>query len=80
MSEPLYDIDEPAQALDLFAGPGGWDVGVSELGINPLGVEWDAWQGTKSAQYLQVGNAVPPLMARRIVESLTGVVAEEVAA
>lgn len=28
-------------AVDLFAGPGGWDVGARELGIDPLGIEWD---------------------------------------
>lgn len=27
--------------LDLFAGPGGWDVGAARLGIYPLGVELD---------------------------------------
>jgi DNA (cytosine-5)-methyltransferase 1 len=30
------------KALDLFAGPGGWDEGLRPLGIRPLGVEWDA--------------------------------------
>ena len=29
------------KALDLFAGPGGWDEGLRPLGIAPLGVEWD---------------------------------------
>lgn len=29
------------KALDLFAGPGGWDEGVRALGLEPLGVEWD---------------------------------------
>lgn len=29
------------RALDLFAGPGGWDEGVRPLGIRPLGVELD---------------------------------------
>jgi DNA (cytosine-5)-methyltransferase 1 len=28
-------------ALDLFAGPGGWDHGLRELDITPLGIEWD---------------------------------------
>lgn len=27
--------------IDLFAGPGGWDTGVADLGIRPLGFEWD---------------------------------------
>jgi DNA (cytosine-5)-methyltransferase 1 len=27
--------------VDLFAGPGGWDVGARELGLEPLGIEWD---------------------------------------
>lgn len=35
--------DSPSlfSALDLFAGPGGWDHGIEPLGIRPLGVEWD---------------------------------------
>lgn len=28
-------------ALDLFAGPGGWDVGARALSIDPLGIEYD---------------------------------------
>lgn len=28
-------------ALDLFAGPGGWDVGAKAIGLDPLGIEWD---------------------------------------
>lgn len=28
-------------ALDLFAGPGGWDVGARALALDPLGVEFD---------------------------------------
>lgn len=27
--------------LDLFAGPGGWDVAAHALGYEPLGIEWD---------------------------------------
>lgn len=28
--------------IDLFAGCGGWDVGARELGMDPVGFEWDA--------------------------------------
>lgn len=28
-------------AIDLFAGPGGWDYACRVLGIDPLGIEWD---------------------------------------
>jgi DNA (cytosine-5)-methyltransferase 1 len=31
----------PGAVLDLFAGPGGWDVAANSLGIDPLGVELD---------------------------------------
>jgi site-specific DNA-cytosine methylase len=29
--------------LDLFAGPGGWDVGIGLLGLDAVGVEIDEW-------------------------------------
>ena len=29
------------QVLDLFAGPGGWDLAARRLGMDPLGIEWD---------------------------------------
>lgn len=32
---PDYD------AVDLFAGPGGWDVAARDLGLHVLGIEWD---------------------------------------
>ncbi|MFP8960010.1 DNA cytosine methyltransferase [Streptomyces nanhaiensis] len=28
--------------LDLFAGPGGWDEAARQLGLRPVGLEWDA--------------------------------------
>lgn len=29
------------RTVDLFAGPGGWDLAAHRLGLDPLGVEWD---------------------------------------
>ena len=29
------------QVRNLFAGPGGWDLAATELGLDPLGIEWD---------------------------------------
>ena len=33
---------EGAAVVDLFAGPGGWDCAARELGIETVGIEWDA--------------------------------------
>lgn len=33
---PEHNLD-----LDLFAGPGGWDVAAHRLGLDPYGVEWN---------------------------------------
>lgn len=30
-----------SEVVDLFAGPGGWDLAARALGIDPLGLEWD---------------------------------------
>ena len=32
----------PGIDVDLFGGPGGWDVAAEALGLHPLGIEWDA--------------------------------------
>jgi DNA (cytosine-5)-methyltransferase 1 len=38
---PGKDESATDQVVDLFAGPGGWDVGARWLGLDPLGVEND---------------------------------------
>lgn len=30
-------------AVDLFGGPGGWDLGARTFGIDPVGAERDRW-------------------------------------
>lgn len=42
------------KTLDLFAGPGGWDVAAREIGLDPLGVELDvATRQTRKAAGLR---------------------------
>jgi hypothetical protein len=36
-----HDAPVTAPVIDLFAGPGGWDLAAHHLGMRPLGIEWD---------------------------------------
>ncbi|OXM61373.1 DNA cytosine methyltransferase [Amycolatopsis vastitatis] len=38
---PDFHSEDP-HATDVFGGAGGWDVAARQLGLNALGVEWDA--------------------------------------
>jgi len=52
--------------------PGSVRVTVQEAGIlQSFPADYD-WQGGKTAQYLQVGNAVPPLVVTALAEHLIG--------
>lgn len=35
--------ERPGYAIDLFAGPGGWDVAAHRLGLPVIGIEFDKW-------------------------------------
>ena len=61
-------------ALDLFAGPGGWDIAAAELGIDVLGIEWDdAACATRAAAGLHTHQAdVAALEPETFVNELGG--------
>jgi DNA (cytosine-5)-methyltransferase 1 len=43
---------------DLYAGIGGWDLAARELGMDPLGIEWDPWAcATRRAAGLRTARA-----------------------
>lgn len=66
----LTEGHEVTEAIDLFAGPGGWDVGARELGIDPLGLELDdAACATREAAGLRTLQADVSATDPRSVES-----------
>jgi DNA (cytosine-5)-methyltransferase 1 len=64
--------------IDLFAGPGGWDTGVRDLGIVPLGFEWDdaACETARAAGHRRWQAdiaALDPTMVRDHLANLRGI-------
>lgn len=66
----------PIDAVDLFAGPGGWSVAASALGIREVGIELDQWAcATRAtAGHLTVRADVATLPAQRMVRKIKGLI------
>lgn len=68
---------------DVIAAPGyrvSVRVTVAEAGVLQSFPADHPWQGAQGKQYLQVGNAVPPLLAMHALGAVAGIDAREVAA
>lgn len=75
VSPPGYRTETSRQNAE-----GGVKITVAEGGVLQSFPPDYPWQGSKSKQFEQVGNAVPPLMAAHILAALTGREVREVAA
>lgn len=65
-----------SEAVDLFAGPGGWDVGARALDIDAIGVEWDpATCATRDATRLTTVQADVALIDPHAFGPVDGVIA-----
>ncbi len=62
------------KAIDLFAGPGGWDCACSTLGFDPLGIEWDdaAVATREMAGLLTLPGDVSALEPRTVLSEIGG--------
>lgn len=66
-------------AVDLFAGPGGLDLGARAAGVDPLGIEWDdAAVATRKAAGLRtlqadVAQLDPLAIARKVTRRRAGI-------
>lgn len=60
--------------VDLFAGPGGWDVAAQRLGLNPVGVEWDgaACETARAAGFGHVQADVAELDPATFLQQVAG--------
>lgn len=63
--------------LDLFAGPGGWDVALDQLGLHGIGIEWDAaaCKTRAAAGHLTIRGDVSNYPTEPFVGRVTGLIA-----
>lgn len=69
--EPALTITEKARSWKVFAADGTERrITTAEAGVLQTYERPFEWRGAKTKQYLQIGNAVPPLLARAVLSAL----------
>jgi DNA (cytosine-5)-methyltransferase 1 len=69
--EPALTITEKARSWKVFSADGTERrITTAEAGVLQTFEEPFQWRGAKTKQYLQIGNAVPPLLARAVLSAL----------
>lgn len=68
LEEPAFTVG--GKGGDRWVGEESRRVSVIEAGILQSFASWHPWSGTKTEQYQQIGNAIPPLLAEAVLRQV----------
>ena len=66
---PIIPKEKKYSAVDLFAGCGGLSLGFEAARLQSF-PDWFEFTGSQESQFNQIGNAVPPIFAYQLAQSV----------